>query len=161
MLKLDINIIFNILNVLVLYLLMKKFLFDPITGIMEKRTNSIKASLKEAENKNNEALNLKREYEEALENAEFKAEEIIREARQAALEEHEKQIKATKEEISQMMEAARKSMEYEKAKILQEAQGEIAGIAMVLATKLIQKNLDENSNKKLMSDFLSEAGMSK
>ncbi len=158
MLKLDINIIFNIVNVLVLYLLMKRFLFSPITEIMEKRTNSIKASFEEAENKNNEAMNLKREYEKALESAELKAEIIINEAKQRAQQEHEKQMKATKDEISQMMETAKKSIELERIKSMHDAQSEIAGIAMIVATKLIQKNLDENSNKKLVNDFLSEVG---
>jgi len=161
MLKLDMNVIFNILNILILYLLMKKFLFGPVTAIMEKRKNLIKTSIEEAENKNNEALELKRKYEETLENAAAEADTIIREAKQIAAQETERQLKATKEEIAQMMESARKSIEHERAKMLQEAQGEIAGVAMVLATKLIQKNLDENSNKKFMNDFLSEAGMSK
>lgn len=158
MLKLDINIIFNIVNVLVLYLLMKRFLFSPIIEIMEKRTNSIKASLAEAENKNNEAMNLKREYEEILESAELKAEIIINEAKQRAQQEHEKQMQTTKDEISKMMETAKKSIELERVKSMHDAQSEIAGIAMIVATKLIQKNLDENSNKKLINDFLSEVG---
>jgi len=158
MLKLDINIIFNIINVLVLYLLMKKFLFVPVTAIMEKRTSIIKTSFEEAENKNNEALNLKHEYEAALENAEEKAVNIIKEAKQRALEEHDKQINATKEEIIKMVEDAKKSIELERIKAMQEAQSEIASISMIVASKLIQKNLNDSSNKKMINDFLAEVG---
>jgi len=158
MLKLDINIIFNIINVLVLYLLMKKFLFVPVTAIMEKRTNIIKTSFKEAENKNNEALALKHEYELALENAEEKAVNIIKEAKQRALDEHDKQINSAKEEVTKMIENAKKSIELERIKAMQDAQSEIASISMIVASKLLQKNLNDSSNNKMINDFLAEVG---
>jgi len=161
MLKLDWNIIFNIVNVFVLYLLMKKFLFGPINEIMEKRTNSIEASFAEIDNKNKEALNLKHEYEEALENAEDKATNIIKEAKQRALEEHDKQIKIIKEEASKMIEDANKSIELERKLSMQNIQAEIAGIAMLAATKVIQKNMDDSTNKQIINDFLAEAGAGK
>jgi F-type H+-transporting ATPase subunit b len=161
MLKLDWNIIFNIVNVFVLYLLMKKFLFGPITSIMDKRKNAIKTSFEEAENKNNEALKLKNEYLEALNNAEEKAASIIIEAKQRALEEHDKQIRATKVEISKMIEDANQLIAIERKKSMEDVQSEVAGIAMVIAAKLMQKNMDENTNKQLVNDFLTEAGVSK
>lgn len=161
MLKLDWNIIFNIINIFVLYLLMKKFLFGPVTEIMEKRTNSIKASFAEAENKNNDALKLKQEYELALDNAEEKASSIIKEAKQLALEEHDKLIKATKHEALKLIEDANKSIELERKKSMQNIQSEIADIAMIVATKVIQKNINDNINKKIIDDFLTEVGVGK
>ena len=161
MLKLDWNIIFSIVNIFVLYLLMKRFLFGPVTEIMEKRTNAIKASFTEAENINNEALKLKQEYELSLENAEQKAASIIRDAKQRALEEHDKQIKATKEEISKLMEDAKKSIELDKEKSMQIIQSQIAGIAILVASKIIQKNMDDSMNKQIINDFLAESGVIK
>lgn len=161
MLKIDWNILFNIINVFVLYLLMKKFLFGPVTSIIEKRTKSIETSLENADNKNNEALKLKQEYEKALKDAEMKATDIIKEARQRALEEHEKQLKAAKEEAAIMMDEANKSIELERKLSLQRIQTEIAGIAIAAAAKLIQKNMDEGTNKQIINDFLAEEGAGK
>lgn len=161
MLKLDENMLFMIINIFVLYLLLKKFLFKPVTEIMEKRTNTIAASLTEAENKNNDALKLKKEYETALQTAEEKFTEIVREAKQRALEEHEKQMIETKEEIAKMMEEANKAIELEKKKSMQDIQSEIAGIAMIAAAKVIQKNVNDGINMQIINDFLSEEGAGK
>lgn len=161
MLKLDWNILFNIINVFVLYLLMKKFLFGPVTEIMDKRTNSINASFAEIENKNNEALKLKQEYELALENAEEKATSIIKEAKLRALEEHDRQIKATKDETLKLIEDANKSIDLERKKSKQNVQSEIADIAMLVASKIIQKNMNDSVNNKIIEDFFTEVGVSK
>jgi len=161
MLKLDWNIIFNMVNIIVLYLLMKRFLFGPVTKMMEKRTNSIEASFAEIEDKNREAIKLKQEYEKALENAEEKATSIIKEAKQRASEEHDKQIKITKEEATKIMEDTTKSIELERKLSMQNIQAEIAGIAMLAATKVLQKNIDDSSNHQIINDFLEEAGAGK
>jgi F-type H+-transporting ATPase subunit b len=161
MLKLDWNIIGVFVNVIVLYWLMQRFLFKPVTDIMDKRTNTIANSFEDADNKNKEALQLKNEYQEILGTADDKADTIIKEAKQRALEVHEKQVKETKEETARMIEEANKLIELERKKSMQGIQSEIANIAMIAAAKVLQKNVDDNTNKQLVEDFLSEAGAGK
>jgi F-type H+-transporting ATPase subunit b len=161
MLKLDWNIVFNMINVFVLFLLLKKYLFGPVTEIMEKRTNAVKASLDEADNKNKEASMLKSEYEDALKNAQDRAVGIISNARQKALEEHDRMLLQTKEEAAKLIEDAKKTIETEKKLSIQAAQSEIAGIAMLAASKVLQKNVDENTGRQIINDFLAEAGAGK
>lgn len=161
MLKLDWNIVFNMINVLILYLLMKKFLFGPVTEIMEKRKRVIEDSFTDTDNRNKEAMKLKEEYEAALATADDKATNIIKEAKQRALEEHDKQMEQTKEETLRMIEEANKSIELERKKSMQGIQAEIAGIAMIAAAKVIQKNMDDSTNSQIINDFLSEAGAGK
>jgi F-type H+-transporting ATPase subunit b len=161
MLKLDWNIIFNMINVFVLFLLLKKYLFGPVNEIMEKRANAVKASLEEADNKNKEASMLKSEYEEALKNAQDKAIGIITDAKQRALEQHDKQMIETKEEAARLIEDAKKAIETERKLSMQAAQSEIAGIAILAASKVLQKNVDENTDKQIINDFLAEAGAGK
>lgn len=158
MLKLDWNILFNIINVFVLYLLMKKFLFGPVTAIIEKRKKAIEDSFEDIEKKNSDVLQLKQTYEEALQNAEVQASVIIKEAKQRALEVHEKQMKTTKEDIAKMLGEANKAIELERALSIQRIQTEIAGIAMLAATKVIQKNMDDTANDQIINDFLAEVG---
>ena len=162
MLKLDWwNFIFNVINVFVLYLLLRKFLFGPVTAMMEKRKDAIDASYADTENKSNEALKLKQKYEEALENAEVQAKSIRNEAKQRALEEYDRQIKTAKEEVLKIIENANKSIETQRKLSIQSIQAEIAGIAMLAATKIIQKNVDNSSNQQIINDFLAEAGAGK
>lgn len=152
---------FNIINVLVLYWLMKKFLFKPVMAIMEKRTNTIKSSLEDADNKNNDASKLKQEYEGILATADEKASQIIKAAKQRAAEEHDKQIRETNEEIARMMQEANKTIEFERQKSMQNIQSEIARLAMIAAAKVVQKNVDNSTNNQLINDFLKEAGTGK
>jgi len=108
----------------------------------------------EIENKNSEALKLKQEYELALENAEKKAASIIKEAKQRALEEHDKQIKATKDETLKLIEDANNSIDLEKKKSMQNIQSEISDIAMLVASKIIQKNMNDSVNNKIIEEFM-------
>lgn len=161
MLKLDWNIIFNIINIMVLYVLMKKFLFGPITEIMEKRSKTIADSITDAEEKSSAAQELKLKYEDILKDAEVMADRIVKEAKQSALKVQEKQIEETKAEIAKMMEDANKSIELERQKSMQNIQSEIAGIAMTAAAKILQKNIDESANTQIMNDFFAQAGVNK
>lgn len=153
--------VFNIINVLILYWLMKKYLFGPVMAIMDKRTNTIKTSLEDAENKNNEALRLKQEYADILNTADEKASEIIKSARERAAKEHDKQIRETNAEIARMMQEANKTIEFERQRSMQGIQDEIAKIAMIAAAKVIRKNVDDSTNNQLINDFLKEAGTGK
>ena len=65
MIKIDINLVFTIINLIVLYLLMKKFLFGPIIGVMEKRKAMIDEQFASAEKTTTEANQLKGQYEDA------------------------------------------------------------------------------------------------
>lgn len=161
MLSLDWNIIWTFVNIIVLFLFFKKFLFGPVTAIMDKRTKAIEDSFQEAENKNTEALAIKTNYEQMLENADEEAAKIIKEAKERASLEHDRQIKETQLEAAKIIEEANKTIELERKRSLQGVQSEIAGLAMLAASKVIQKNVDDNTNKQLVGDFLKEVGASK
>lgn len=161
MLKVDWNLLFNIINILVLYLLLKRFLFKPVTSIMEKRSNTVKASLEDAESKNIEAARLKQEYEEALRKAEVQAADIILEAKDRAAREQERQQKEAAEAVAKLKEDMRKTIELEQRLALEKLKSEVAGIAILAASKVIQSNITADANRKLIDDFLSEAGEGK
>ncbi|MBE6024898.1 MAG: F0F1 ATP synthase subunit B [Cellulosilyticum sp.] len=161
MLKLDWNIIWTFVNLIVLYLLMKKFLFGPVTEMMEKRTKSIEDSFAEAESKNKEAEQIKAEYEEALRQSEVKAEELIYEARERANVVYEKTVKEAEEEAAKLIAAANKAIEIEKKKSMQDVESHIIDLTMVAASKVIGKNIDAEANKQIMDDFLAEVGAAK
>ena len=73
MLNLDWNIVWTIVNILVLFLLLKHFLFKPITEMMESRTAEIKNNLKDAEDQKQKASELTAQYEEKLQGAHAEA----------------------------------------------------------------------------------------
>ncbi len=161
MLNLDWNIIWTFVNILVIYFFLKRFLFKPVTEMMEKRTQTIKDSLQDAEDTKLEASKLKDEYAAELSHADEEAAKIINEARDRATSEYNRRIKETKEEAARIMQEASKTIELERKQSIQNAQAEIAGIAMLAASKIINKNMDDSKNKEILGDFLKEVGASK
>lgn len=161
MINLNWTIIWNIVNVLILFGFLKKFLFKPVTEMMEKRQNLIVTSLQEADDTKSEAYQLKSNYEEELKNAGEKATGIIKEARVRAELEYNKKLDEAKVDAAKFIAEANKTIELEKKKSMESAQAEIAGIAMLAAAKVIGKNVDDNTNKQFLGDFLKEVGAAK
>ena len=85
----------------------------------------------------------------------------MKEAKERAQIEYNKQVEASRKEAGRIMEEANRAIELEKKKSMEQAQSEIAGIALLAAQKVIQKNVNAEDNKKLVGDFLQEAGASK
>ena len=99
MLKLDIwNIVWTIVNILVLYAIFRKFLFQPVLKVIQDRENIIKNQIDNAQKVTDDANQLKADYEKKLEVAKDEADKIIVEARQRSEKERAKAIEATKQE---------------------------------------------------------------
>lgn len=158
MLSIDLNAVYNIINIIVLFLLLKKFLFKPVTEIMEKRQQMIEASMKEAEDSKNQAGELKLQYENALKEAKEEAQSIVKDAKLRAEAEYEKRMSAAADDARKAAENAEKAINLEREKAVRSAKNEIAALALAAASKVVAKETDNESNRKLLDDFLSEAG---
>lgn len=161
MLVLDWNIIWTIVNIMILYLLMKKFLFGPITEIMDKRKKAIEDSFETAKSRNEEAEHLKVQYEEALSHAKAEAEEIVKEARERANDVYNRTVKAAEQEAIKVIENANQAIEMERKKTIESIESEIIGLTMAAASKVLEKNINEDTNRQLVDEFLAEVGAAK
>lgn len=126
--------------------------------MMEKRTKAIEDSIQDAEAKKADAMKLKQDYEEELNQANLEAAGIVKEARERADIEYNKQVLQAKEEAARIIQDAGRTIELERKKATQSAQAEIAGIALLAASKVIGKNVDDDANKQLLGDFIKEVG---
>lgn len=158
MLNLDWNIVWTIVNILVLFLLLKHFLFKPITEMMENRTAEIENNLKDAEDQKQKASELTAQYEEKLQGAHAEAAQIVSEARQRGQREYDAILKTAGQDAQKEQERARADMEREREEMLRGVQENVTELVLLTASKLSQKELDEESDRKLVDSFLSEAG---
>ena len=149
-LKLDWGIIWPIVNIVVFYLLLRKFLFGPVAAIMEKRKEMISKDL---------MAQIKSEYEESLRKAKDEAGQIISDARERAKNEYQEKVKKANEEAVQIRQNAQKDIEAEKQQAIAGLQSEIAGIALMAAAKVVEKETGSEENEKILDDFLKEAGV--
>jgi F-type H+-transporting ATPase subunit b len=94
--------VFQIVNTLILYLVLKKFLFVPVTEFIQGRQDEIQSSYDDAEKTNEEAKNLKSEYENKLDKVEEEKQEILIAAKKKADEQGSEIIKESKEQAAKL-----------------------------------------------------------
>lgn len=137
MLKLDIGFLWTIVNLLVLYLLMKKFLFRPVVKIMEQREKLIQDQLDSAKNTQQEAMQLKTQYEKSIEDAQGEAAFILNEAKNRAQEQSDSILKEADAEARRVLKEAEKEIERERQKAMRNISDEVAGLAVSIAEKAV------------------------
>jgi F-type H+-transporting ATPase subunit b len=152
------GILWTIVNILILFILLRIFLFKPVLKMMDERKKSVEDSLNNAAEKNKEADELKQQYEAALDNARKEASDIISNAKKEANAEGEKIVQEAKDKASKLIISANETIKNEKQKSLEAAQGELADIAISAAEKIVGKSLVDEANSKLLDDFLQEEG---
>ena len=158
MLELNLNLVWTILNILILYFFLKKFLFKPVTAIMEKRTTAIQESFEKAGLEVQNAEKIKREYEQKIAYAQQEADDIIARAKITAEEEFQNKIKEARQEQEQIIKETRVAMEQERVRSLKQVQDEIAAIAILATSKIIGHHVDETVNHQMFHELLKEVG---
>ena len=157
MLKFEFWSIFEaVANVLILFVLLRIFLFKPINKMRDERTRTIQDNLDSAEKAKTEAEELRQQYEDSISEAKEKANEIIMKAHEDAENERTAIIRKSQEEAEKIVADADKTIENERKRVLRQAQSEIADLAIEAASKIIGENVDDEKNRRLVDKFLSE-----
>lgn len=147
-----------IVNLLILYIILKKLLFKPVTEFMENRSFSIKSDLESAAQSKAEAEQLKQKRMQQLLSAGDESEQILIKARQRAQKEYEDIINAAYKEAENIIAKAEKSIAEEREEMLKEIRKEIIDLALIAASKVIEKNMDTEMNRALVDKFIEEEG---
>lgn len=158
MLSLDINLVFTIINLLVLYLLMKKFLFGRVNDILKKREEAIQKQFADAQAAQDEANALKEECEESLADAKENSAQIIREARAKAGEEYDRIVKSANEEAVGRISKAEAQIAEEKEKSMRDMQAEIRELVVNAAAKVVGEQASAEDSRRIYDDFIAEMG---
>lgn len=159
--SIDATLLFQLINTLVLYLLLKKVLFKPVTEFMQKREDGIAKQFKDAETKDSMAQALIKEYEEKIKNSEEEGRQIIKDSVVKAEARSAEILKDTEKEIVVLKDRAEKDIEREKEKAINALKDEIATLALMTASKVIEKELNDDSHGALINQFIDEVGDTK
>ncbi len=150
--------IIQIINLFIQVYLIKKFLFKPINDILEKRRNLADKEIKEAREAKDEADSLKVQYEESLSSAHAEAARIVSEAQKEAQNKADTLLHEAETEAAGIKAKANADIEQEKKKAINEAKDEIGSLAMEIAGKVVEKEINESDHKKLIDDFITKVG---
>ena len=148
------NFGFTVLNLLLLYWILKKLLFKPVTNFMDNRTNKIQEAIDSSNAMKEEIENMKAEYDEKLKEAANEGKKIIEEYRGIADKEYNSAIMTAKADAQKIIEDARREIEIEKERAITDLKKEVGDLVVAASEKVIKKNIDNETNRKLISEFI-------
>ncbi len=148
----------QICNLFIQMYLIKRFLFKPINNILEKRREMADAEIQNAIKAKDEAHAIKAEYEQNMQDAKNKANEILVSAQKTAAIQSEEMLKEATAQAAALKAKAESDIAQEKRKAVNEIKGEIGGMAMEIAGKVIEREICEEDHEKLIDEFISNVG---
>lgn len=146
---------------IVLFLLLRKYALGPIMGVMNARSEKIANDISAAEKNRQEALKLMEEQKAELKAARQDAQKVLETARVSAEKQAEDIVAKAKEEAEQFKKNAQTDIAREKEQAMAALREQVGALSVMLATKIIEKELDGQQQEKLVSDFLKEVGEAK
>lgn len=152
--------ILTLLAVLVLFLALSYFLFNPARAFLKKRQDKIAAELDEAKTNQEQAIALKQDYENKLHNINKEAEAILSDTRKKAMENEARIVAQAKEEAARIIAHANAEAELEKKRITDDVKKEMVTVAAVLAEKVVGVSMDATIQGRLVDETLKEIGES-
>ena len=152
------TMIFAWLNLLILYLFLKKLAFNPLKNMIDSRQKEIDDMYSEAEDSKKAAGELKAEYEEKISHAAEESEEILKNAVRRAQLKEEEILRAADSEASRILERAEEQIELEKKRALNEVKNEVSSMAIGIASAVIERDVNEDEHRDLIDDFINNIG---
>ena len=152
------NILFTILNLLVLYAFLRKFLFGRVNAVLEARADLIKEQLASAEEQSRQAEARKSAYEEKLTDARQEAAKIVADAQSRAQRAYESRLAQAEADAKQLRGQAEAQLTAEREAMLRGARDEVASLALLAAAKVAGRAIDSADDQAAVDAFLSEVG---
>ena len=156
--NLDWTLIFQWGNLLILYLVIKKFLFGPIQNIIESREKEVQNLYDTAEQAKNDAVAMKEEYSQHLANAKDEANEILKNANKKATVRGEEIIRDAQEKAAAIVARADVQIEMERKHAFEEVKQDISDIALLAASKVVERELSAEEHERLIGEFIENVG---
>lgn len=142
----------------ILYWLLSRYAFGPLFSIMEQRKQFVKEQLENAENSRKQAEQQFEEQKQTLQQARKDAYDILEQAKQTSSKQADEIVQTAKSEASRLKDEAVKDIESEKNKAIAALRGQVSGMSVMIASKIIEKQIDDKSQEQLVNQYLNEVG---
>jgi F-type H+-transporting ATPase subunit b len=147
-------VIWIAITFLALLLLLRRFAWGPITSALVAREDRIRESLEQAQKALSEARQIQADNDRARREADAEAQRLLRQSREAAEAIRSEEVERTREQIRQMQIAAQAEIARERDGALETLRSEVADLAIQAAERVLDANLDDDRQRKLVNDFL-------
>ena len=153
-----VTLIAQICNLFIQLLIVKIFFLDKIKAIIDQRREAADKQITEAETAKSEALAIKQTYEQNMQEAKAKADDLLMTAQRTANSRSEEIIAQAQQQAAQIKSKAAADIALEKKKALNEAKNEISDLAMAIAGKVVARELNAGDQADMIDRFIDELG---
>lgn len=158
MLKFDINVVFTIINLLVLYFLAKKFLFDRVNQIIDQRQQMVDDEYNAAKAAREQAEADQKTYTEALAQAESEVDSILKDGKEKARVEYNRILAQAQAEAQTEIAKAHASIARDKEETMRSIQTEVGQLVALAAGKVMETEVPEEVGQRLYQEMMTQAG---
>lgn len=152
------QIIISILNLLILYLILKKLLFKPVQAMLSKRQTAIDDRYAAAKKAQQEAEADKKLYKEKLDAADSEAEKIISDAKQRAQRKSDKMIQSAKSKADDIVDQAKVDAKLEMQRAQSDIKHEITEVSALISERILEREINADDHKRLIDSFIEDLG---
>lgn len=152
------QILISLLNLLILFLLFKKFLFKPVNNMLAKRQSEIDAKYKEAEEAKRIAQEDKILWDEKISAVKQESDEIIKKAQASAQRQGDAIVTKAKDMADSIVRQAENQAQLEYKKAEDGIKREIVEVSTALANKLLEREITSDDHKDLIDSFIEKIG---
>ncbi|CAM4281886.1 MULTISPECIES: F0F1 ATP synthase subunit B [Paenibacillus] len=153
------NIVFSIVAFVILYILLSKYAFSKLFGIMEKRRELVLQQMDEAAKTREQAVAYVEEQKQALQKAREEAKQIIQQSQATSLNQADKLIDQAKVEAARLKDEAVRDIANEKNKAVEALRSELGSASVRIASKLLEKEVKaDGEQEQLVDQYLKEVG---
>lgn len=152
------QILISLLNLLILFLVFKKFLFKPVNNMLAKRQSEIDAKYEEADEAKRIALKDRALWDEKIGTVKIETDEMIKKAQISAKRQGDAIVSKAKETADSIVRQAENQAELEIKKAEDEIKKEIVEVSAALANKLLEREINADDHKNLIDSFIEKIG---
>jgi F-type H+-transporting ATPase subunit b len=146
----------TIVNITILFLVLRALLFKPVTKFMEARAKKVQDSLDQAEKERTQAKALLKQYEDQLRRIEEEATEMLRIAKETARTEADRIVAEGKAQAERLLDRGRKQLDAERRSAMTVFRADAAALVLGASSKLIRREITGDDNRHQAELFLSE-----
>jgi F-type H+-transporting ATPase subunit b len=148
----------QICNLMIQLVIFKKLLLNPVKKVIAERKAKADSQIADAEKLRTEAEVMKAEYEQNLQNARTEANQIVAAAQKTAAARSEELLGEARAQAAALKQKAEADIAQERKKAVNEVKDEIGGMAMEIASKVVEREIKETDHQDLIDEFIKNVG---
>jgi len=152
------TIIFQICNLLILFALVRKFLWKRVMAVLNARQKELDGIYDAAGRDRQDAAQMKADYTQRMSAAREEADRLVKNAVDTAHNRGDAIVNEAKVEAAHLKQKAERDIEQEKRKAYSELMGEISGMAADIAGRMVEREINEKDHRELVEEFIKSAG---